>query len=120
MSKKAAPKLTPAEAQEQADLEKFAAADDKKAAVETVESEPVAEPLYEPEPFVITADESPIPVYTSRPAVGDFRVLIAVVDDQGAVKWVDFTMGPNARANITERSMYERYFYPALLRLAQV
>ncbi len=115
MSKKLS-KLTPAEAQEQADLEKFAAADDKKAAVEQVESEPVAEP----EPFVITADETPIPVYTSRPAVGDFRVLIAVVDDQGAVKWVDFTMGPNARANITERSMYERYFYPALLRLAQV
>ena len=70
----------------------------------------------EPLPPIPIVDES-VTLKTYAPAKGDYRVLVAVVDDQGRAKHVDFTLGPMAYHRLTERYSWDQYFYPAMLRL---
>ncbi len=56
-------------------------------------------------------------LHMEKPPAGDYRMVLALINDHGHIRWADFTIGPEVEVNLTERSMFERYFYPALLRL---
>lgn len=62
--------------------------------------------------------KSAVVVPVIEPAkAGEYRMDLRLVSDRGAVKDVSFTIGPEILPNLTERWMWDRYFYPALLAL---
>lgn len=62
--------------------------------------------------------KSAVVVQIIEPAkAGEYRMDLRLVNDRGAVKDVSFTIGPDILPNLTERWMWDRYFYPALLAL---
>ena len=67
-------------------------------------------------PPIPIVDES-VTLKTFAAAKGDYRILVAVVDDRGHARHVDFTLGPTAYSRLTERYSWDQYFYPAVLRL---
>ncbi len=85
--------------------------------------EAIADPVESaPEPF----EPAPVPVdaavtlQTDAAAPGYYRVVIAIVDEHGHAKQVDFTISAEQHASLIERSSWDQFFYPALLRLTQL
>jgi len=86
-----------------------------------VAPEPIAAPVEpEPSPVVVGEQSSMLTVPTYCPAPGYYRVVIALVDERGTVKHVDFPISAEAHASLIERSSWDQFFYPALLRLTQL
>ena len=71
-----------------------------------------------PRKHVVPAlEDASVTVQALKPAPGEYRMVLGLVSDRGAVKDVSFTIGPEILPNLTERWMWDRFFYPALLAL---
>jgi hypothetical protein len=66
-------------------------------------------------PVTPTPEESPlVQLSVPRPPHDEYRLVIALIDDQGRCRSVDLVLGALDVEHLTEQTSWQRYFLPSL------